>query len=131
MQQGAAATVDKSRSKSGAGCFAWRGEQPCLHPLHQGMPVPQPPRAWREAVPAAAWHPMCFFLCVRLQAYAWDFDVFDFGEKTQGNPLVSMTIALLELHNLMVSASCAGAPGHNQQDRKQEQEQQQRQQQQQ
>mmetsp|Transcript_22213 Transcript_22213/g.61423 ORF Transcript_22213/g.61423 Transcript_22213/m.61423 type:complete len:442 (+) Transcript_22213:85-1410(+) len=35
------------------------------------------------------------------QAFAWDFDVFDFGQRTQGNPLISMTIALLELHNLM------------------------------
>jgi len=32
----------------------------------------------------------------------WDFDVFSFAERTQGHPLITMTIALLELHNLLV-----------------------------
>eukprot|EP00983_Pelagomonas_calceolata_P101975 1158754-Pelagomonas_calceolata.AAC.2 len=54
-----------------------------------------------RAVPSQPASPVCG--CT--QAFAWDFDVFDFGQRTQGNPLISMTIALLELHNLMVSAA--------------------------
>lgn len=37
-----------------------------------------------------------------MQAFAWDFDVFQFGQSTRGQPLATMTIALLELHGLMV-----------------------------
>lgn len=38
----------------------------------------------------------------RTQAFSWDFDVFAFGRLTQGHPLVTMTIALLEVHDLLV-----------------------------
>ena len=52
-------------------------------------------------MPRACCLPVC-----RLQALSWQFDAFKFDRRTQGHPLINMTIALLELHNLMVRA-CA------------------------
>ena len=37
-----------------------------------------------------------------MQIYSWDFDVFALDKATCGNPLITMTIALLESFDLLV-----------------------------
>lgn len=41
--------------------------------------------------------------CCSSQIFSWHFNIFEFAQLTQGNPLITMTLTLLETHELLVS----------------------------
>ncbi len=60
----------------------------------------------KSQVGPAAWPIFAIALAQRLalQIFSWHFDVFALDKSSSGNPLITMTVALLESYGLLVSS---------------------------